>query len=440
MPQSTDPRYERWRRQIFGITWLAYAGYYLTRKAFSVAKNELSKPEVMGLTKGQMSVMDGTYSAAYALGQFIWGTLGDRFGAKQVVVVGMMLSIITAALMGLCSTAFWIGLLFTLQGLWQASGWAPLGKTMGEFFSRRERGTVMGFWCTSYALGGFLASVIAGYAASHFGWRYGFFVPAALLLGIWILFLLLHRNRPEDLGLPSIETYHGEESSDSPILCAKDAPPPIRASSSSRVREVLKNRMVWILAASYFLVKPTRYLLLFWSPVYVSERLGTNTATSGMISSLFDLAGPLGTLLGGLASDRLFKSKRMPVCVIALFALALLMMTFPYMPLSQLGVGIGMFAIGFLVFIPDSLISGTAAIDFGSKQGASTANGLINGFGSIGQMVGVALPGLVEQQLGKGHDIWGVIFVGLGIASALAGLLLAPQWNRLPNETKTGPA
>ena len=26
-----NPRYERWRWQIFGITWLAYAGFYLTR-------------------------------------------------------------------------------------------------------------------------------------------------------------------------------------------------------------------------------------------------------------------------------------------------------------------------------------------------------------------------------------------------------------------------
>ena len=32
------PLYERWRWQIFAITWLAYAGFYLTRKSFSVAK------------------------------------------------------------------------------------------------------------------------------------------------------------------------------------------------------------------------------------------------------------------------------------------------------------------------------------------------------------------------------------------------------------------
>ena len=58
-PVCRNPRYERWRWQIFGITWLAYAGFYLTRKAFSVAKNELKRPEIMGLTKADMSWIDG---------------------------------------------------------------------------------------------------------------------------------------------------------------------------------------------------------------------------------------------------------------------------------------------------------------------------------------------------------------------------------------------
>jgi OPA family sugar phosphate sensor protein UhpC-like MFS transporter len=424
-----NPKYERWRWTIFGVTWLAYAGFYLTRKAFSVAKNELKKPEVLSLTKAQMSGMDASYSAVYALGQFFWGTLGDRYGTRRVVLFGMMASIVTAALMGTVSTAFWMGVMFSFQGLWQASGWAPLGKNMGEFFSQRERGGVMGFWCTSYALGGFLASVIAGHAAKSYGWRYAFFVPAGLLAAIWILFLLFQRNRPEDVGLPPIEQYHGEGEA---VIDIKEKPGQEKEGTWQVVSAVLRNQMVWYLGLVYFLVKPTRYLLLFWSPVYIAERLGTDTMQSGWLSGMFDLAGPVGTLAGGIVSDKIFESKRMPVSVIALFCLAALMVVFPFIPLSRAGMGMGMFGMGFLVFIPDSLISGTASIDFGTKKGASTANGLVNGMGSVGQMLGVLLPGWVESLLGKGENIWTGIFVGLGISLALAGLMLAPQWNRLP--------
>ncbi|MBL9167641.1 MAG: MFS transporter [Verrucomicrobiales bacterium] len=447
IPAQTNSAYERWRRRIFAITWLAYAGFYLTRKGFSVAKNELKQADVMGLTKSQMSAMDGAYSAAYAVGQFVWGPLGDRLGTRRVVLVGMMGSILAAVCMGFSHGALGLGIFFFLQGFFQSSGWAPLAKNLGEFFSQRERGGVMGFWCTNYALGGVLATLLASYAASRFGWRFAFWVPALVLLVIWGLFWLLQRNRPEDVGLPPIEVYHAALA-DAPLsepvapasgsASAVAAVPPSRSASADSgeswevVKAVLRSPMVWILAASYFLVKPTRYLLLFWSPVYINERLGTTTAESGFLSSMFDFAGPLGTLFGGLFSDKIFGARRIPPAVIALAALAALMIAFPYLPMSRTGMGIGMFLLGFLVFIPDSLISGTAAIDFGTKRGASTANGLINGVGSLGQMVGVMLPGAVEAYLRAGQDIWLPIFVGLGIALALAALLLAPQWNRVP--------
>jgi len=322
-----NPRYERWRWTIFGVTWLAYAGFYLTRKAFSVAKNELKKPDVLGLTKGQMSAMDGAYSAVYAIGQFFWGTLGDRFGTRRVVLFGMMASIVTAVVMGMVNVAWLMGVMFAFQGLWQASGWAPLGKNMGEFFSQRERGGVMGFWFTNYALGGFIASIVAGYAARAFGWRYAFFVPAGLLLLIWILFLLFQRNRPQDIGLPPIEQYHGESEA---VVDLSGKAGAEKEGTWQVVAAVLRNGMVWYLGAVYFLVKPTRYLLLFWSPVYVADRLGTDTLQSGWLSSMFDLAGPVGTLVGGIASDKIFQSKRMPVSVLALFVLAALMVVFPF--------------------------------------------------------------------------------------------------------------
>jgi OPA family sugar phosphate sensor protein UhpC-like MFS transporter len=287
----------------------------------------------------------------------------------------------------------------------------------------------MGFWCTNYALGGFIASVLAGYSAQKFGWRYAFFVPGAVLLLIWVLFYFFQRNRPEDAGLPPIEQYHGEKEA---VIEPKDTPALEPEGSWKVVGEVLRNKMVWLLAVVYFLVKPTRYLLLYWSPVYINELLGTGTASSGFLGSMFDLAGPVGTLAGGLISDRLFKSKRIPICVIALFCLAIFMLAFRYLPVTRFAIGLGMFIIGFLIYIPDSLVAGAAAIDFGTKKGASTASGLINGLGSVGQIIGVTLPGWAGKVLGSGRDIWNPIFLWLGVALALAGVLLMPQWNRIP--------
>jgi OPA family glycerol-3-phosphate transporter-like MFS transporter len=426
---NRNPTYERWRWQIFSITWLAYAGFYLTRKAFSVAKNELQKPEVMGLSMADMSRIDGANSVAYALGQFLFGTLGDKAGPRMIVLCGMLASVMTALAMGCSNTVKWMGILFAVQGICQSSGWAPLSKNVGEFFSQRERGSIMGFWCTNYAFGGFIASVLAGLSAVRFGWRFAFIIPAAVLFVIWILFIIFQRNRPEDVGLPPVEQYHGEEES---VIDAGDTPTAEPEGSWHVVAEVLCNRMVWLLAVVYFLIKPTRYLLLYWAPVFVNKLLGTDTATSGILGSMFDLAGPAGTLAGGFISDRLFKSKRIPICVIALFCLAICMAAFRFVPPTRMEIGIGMFVIGFLIYIPDSLVAGAASIDFGTRKGASTASGLVNGLGSVGQIIGVTLPGWAGHFVGEGHNIWNAIFLWLGIALAVAGFMLLPQWNRLP--------
>jgi OPA family sugar phosphate sensor protein UhpC-like MFS transporter len=422
-PLDLQQRYERWRWRVFAITWLAYVGFYLTRKSFAVAKVELGSESGLAMSKDQMAWIDFSYLLAYAVGQFFWGVCGDRYGTRRVVLLGMLGSAAVAAAMGASTTSFLLVVLFGLQGLCQSSGWAPLSKNIGHFFSRRERGTAMGLWSTNYALGGFIASIFAGYFGDLWGWRYAFFVPAGALLVIWFLFLIYQRNRPEDVGLPPVEEYHGEPREVPRGDGAREAP----EGSWAAVWQVLTSPMVWLLAAVYFCIKPTRYAIVFWGPVYVHEKLGTTMLESGSLGSLFELAGPLSMLAAGMLSDKLFGARRNPISVICLFLVAGLVFALDRLPASGWMLGVSLFWIGFLLYAPDSLVSGTAAVDFGTKKGASTAAGLINGCGSVGAIVGGTLPGLLHHRLG-----WDGLFQLLAASLFLAGCLLLPKWNAKP--------
>lgn len=424
-----DRHYERWRWQIFGITWLAYAGFYLTRKSFSVAKIDLAKPEVLGMSDGDMARVDGAYLIAYAIGQFIWGIAGDRWGARRVVLGGMIGSVISAIAMGASTTVVVFGLLFFAQGLCQSTGWAPLSKNLGNFFSRRERGVVMGAWCSNYAVGGLVASIFAGAVGDRFGWRYAFFLPALALLVITGLFFWLQRNRPEDVGLVPVETYHQETPDAPPTVEAAEAEP---EGSWQSILAVLRSPMVLLLAAIYFLLKPARYAILFWGPKFIHDKLGSGMTTSGVVSAMFELAGVFSVVAAGFLSDKLFGSRRMPVSVIYLVLLAVALVLLDTLPPTAWILGSFLFLIGMLTYAPDSLISGTAAVDFGTKKGASTASGLINGAGSIGAIVGGTLPGLVQKQWG-----WNGVFGCLAGAVLLAAILLIPKWNALPQPAES---
>jgi OPA family sugar phosphate sensor protein UhpC-like MFS transporter len=420
-----EAKCRRWRWQVFAVTWLAYVGYYLTRKSFSVAKIDLADPTGVSWSKSELASVDGAFLVAYAVGQFIWGPLGDRFGTRNLVLAGMGCSIMTALLMGASQSLLWFGIFFTLQGLCQSTGWAPLTRNLGQFFERHERGRIVGLWCTNYAVGGFVAVMLAGWAAHQWDWRYAFWIPAAGLLVIMVGFYLFQVNEPEDVGLRAVSD------SDAATVGQTDQslPSPFRW---ELIWRVVTNPMVLLLGLVYFLLKPMRYLAMFWSPVYVHERLGTDAATSGMLGSLFDFSGPVALFAGGWISDKVFASRRVPVMVICLVLAGVLVLCFHQLPANRVWLGVGFFLLGFLLYIPDSMASATAAIDFGSPSGASTAAGFINGCGSAGAIVGGTIPGWVQALAGPNQDAWWLIFTSLGLALLLAAGILLPQWNRLP--------
>jgi OPA family glycerol-3-phosphate transporter-like MFS transporter len=430
-----DFKYKLWRFRIFFITWLAYGGFYLTRKCFSVAKIEIAKDADLLISKTDMGWIDNYYLCVYALGQFVCGVCGDRFGTRKIVLTGMFISVIAAVAMGLSNTVILLGVFFCLQGLCQSSGWAPLVKNVGNWFSLGEHGRIMGWWCTNYAVGGLVATAIAAFAAQSLGhWRFAFFVPAALLFGVWILFFILQRNRPKDVGLPPIEEYRGDTKT---MLLHPQTGEDAQQGNWQTVRSVLKEPMVRVMSAVYFFLKPTRYAILFWGPMFVHEQLGTGIMKSAGISLCFELGGPLGTLFGGYVSDVVCKGKRMPVSVLSLLALAVVLFFFNRLAaLESAWVLAGLFfVIGFLLYIPDSLVSGTAAIDFGTKEGASTAAGVINGFGSMGAILGGGyLPGKIAETWG-----WNPLFTVLAVSVLLAGLILLPKWNALPATSDQSP-
>jgi sugar phosphate permease len=144
---------------------------------------------------------------------------------------------------------------------------------------------------------------------------------------------------------------------------------------------------------------------------------------------MFDIAGPVSVILGGYLSDKVFGTRRIPLCVIALVLVSGVTFFFDDLPATRLALGLGFFAIGFLLYIPDSLVSAAAAVDFGTRAGASTASGIINGCGSVGAIIGGTMPGWIG-----GGNPWGTIFPILAGALLLAGILLLPRWNALPRE------
>ncbi len=247
----------------------------------------------VSLTRDELGLIDSTYLTVYMVGQFLFGPLGDRFGPRQILLFGLGLSVASAVGFGLSSTLARFLLFPVLQGVAQSTGWSNTTKTMSSWFSINERGRVIGWWCTHYTVGAAVALPFAGWMMDHFAharfithplpaaafvglavpyvpaatwmltlifgtvalfWPAAFWGPAGAVAGVMLLTWLLLRNRPEDVGLPPIEEYHG------------DVSPPTTETEEEEILEelegswnligaVLAAPRIWTLALAYFFSK-----------------------------------------------------------------------------------------------------------------------------------------------------------------------------------------
>ncbi len=420
-------RFGDYRVRIFAVTWLAYAGFYFCRKSFSVAMPLLK--EELHFTKDDLSQIIFVYSLTYMLGQFMGGVLSDRHGPRLIVGLGLIVAIVANFCMGFAATPFAFMFFGAMNGAGQSTGWSGTLKNMAPWYARGERGVVMAWWATCYVLGSFLATQFAAWCISSnapfadWGWKRAFWLPPAVLSGIAILFILFTRNRPSDVGLPELD----EIDPDDPEIDASgdDGGDPSKPTGLADILEVLGYSAVWVTGTMYFLLKLTRYTIMFWTPLYLVEHLGMDKVAAGQTSSWYELVGFLGAVFAGYVSDKLFSSRRFPVGSMMLLGLAVACYFEPTLVRwGAYGPALAMALMGFMTYGPDTLMTGAGAMDIGTPRRAATAAGVINGMGSCGQLLSPFV--VTEMTKAYGWDSIFYLFVGCAL---LGSLLLATKWN-----------
>jgi sugar phosphate permease len=394
----------QWRVKIFAASWLLYAAYYFCRKNFPVVMPMLSADSRYG--SFDLAHLVFAFSLLYALGQFFAGHLADRFGGRRVAILGATLSITANLAMTLTfSYPLWLGLQL-LNGLGQGCGWSAILKLLGAWFHRRERGVVLSWWGTCYVFGGFLATAFATYTAVNLplwqglGFRRAFAIPAFVLAAVTFLFSVLTRERTHQ-----VNTVH-------------------IASGAHSWRgwfAVLRFPELRVICAAYFLLKTTRYTLLYWLPLYLVQSLGYTQDLAGYSASLFELAGALGPLLAGYCSDRFWGSRRLPVGATLLALLSLAFLAHPLLSRTgQTGVLLSISLMGIFIYGADLIIGGAASLEAVPAHLAARATGAVNCIGSLGQLISSYIVAVFVDAWG-----WDSLFHFFVLAALAASLLLA---------------
>lgn len=308
--QVKTPRLGRIQR--IAVTFLMLAGIvnYLDRSTLSIANHSVSGE--LGLSASQMGLLLSAFSFAYAFSQLPVGALLDRFGARLMLGLGMLVWSVAQLCGGLVQTLQQFLVARIALGIGEAPQFPAGAKVVSEWFALRERGRPTGIFTTSSTIGPALAPPILTALLLAFGWRWMFVVMGVLGLAVALGWYIVYRNRG-DVTLAEEEVVHLTE--DEPHARAE------RRMTFAEWRGLFGSPTTWGMIFGFMGVIYMVWLYLTWLPAYLEHERHLSIAKTGWVVSIPYLFGTLGMLSSGYVADGLMargmapiRSRKWPIC------------------------------------------------------------------------------------------------------------------------------
>ena len=171
---------------------------FLQSTVINVALPSIGEQLDTGLS-GLQWIVDGyilTLSALLILG----GSLGDRYGRRRVMTMGLVGFGITSMACGLAPTATWLILARVLQGVAGAL-LVPgsLAVIRAVYTDREARGEAIGRWSGWSGITTVIGPLVGGWLVDDLSWRWVFFISVPFIgAAVWLMLRYVPETRAED--------------------------------------------------------------------------------------------------------------------------------------------------------------------------------------------------------------------------------------------------
>ena len=434
---------------------MTYAFLYMARYNLNVAQDALGPL----MSKEDFGIIFGAGTGVYALSFLVNGPLVDRIGGKKGILIAalgaaaanILLGVLTFLLvthrLKLNMVAAFSGL-YALNMYFQSYGAVSIIKVKAYWFHVRERGVFGAIFGTLISIGSYFAfdwgrgivNLSSAKAPAGAGWGHAwiqklfglsgggadatwavFYIPAAILVAWALLDVWLIKDTPQEAGFPPFDTHD-----------ASSGQMHVDFTAFGLIKKVLTSPVMLLIAVVELTSGVFRNSVVQWYGPFAKDmnQPGSEFFVNnwGLLICIF---GIIGGFAGGILSDKLFQSRRGPPAAIlcgTVLLMSLVMAAFLFRSPVIVGaaaVGIWMAGVGVT-----SLMSGTAATDFGGRKATATSSGIVDGFAYLGGSVQSFFLGYLVTENWRW---WPVFFVPF----ALVGVLVAMKiWHALPVATR----
>jgi OPA family glycerol-3-phosphate transporter-like MFS transporter len=441
------------------INWfplgMTYAFLYMGRYNLNVSKTALGSL----MAKEDFGVIFAAGTVTYAFSFLVNGPLVDKIGGRLGILIAAIGSALANIILGVLTylvltnrlhvrlvVAF--SVIYAVNMYFQSYGAVSIIKVKAHWFHVRERGVFGAIFGTLISFGVYFAfdwgqtivdmtkgSASAGPAwiqhaiVTLFALKDGsanatwavFYIPAIIMIFWAVLDFCLIRDTPEEAGFAPFETHD-----------ASTGQMHIEMTALDLLKKVFTSPLMLLIAAIELTSGVLRNGIMQWYLIFAHEVEQTGAKFFldhwGLLLCIF---GIIGGFSGGLISDKLFQSRRGPPAVLLCgFTFIMVALMAIFLRSSPIIVGSAAVAITMAIIGVHSLMSGTAAADFGGRKATATCSGIVDGF----VYLGTGLQSVSIGYLAKQNWLWWPVFL---MPFAVLGAVLAfRMWRDLPHATR----
>ncbi|HEX2861227.1 MAG TPA: MFS transporter, partial [Lacunisphaera sp.] len=257
---SPVPTRTRYWVIVFAVTLAVIQ--YVDRVAISQAMPDIAAE--MKFTDAQKGMVFSAFTLAYALFEIPTGWLGDKVGAKSVLIrVVLWWSFFTAATGWAWN---YVSMLVTrfLFGAGEAGCFPNLTKALSAWLPKVDRTRAQALMWMGARWGGASAPLLVVLVMTFVSWRAAFMI-FALLGVVWVLvFRWWFRDNPRE--------HPGVNAAELELL--KENEQNVRGHGDVPWRELATRPTMWLLWGQYFFLSYGWYFFVTWLPTYLRDERG----------------------------------------------------------------------------------------------------------------------------------------------------------------------
>ena len=374
-----------WAWMILGICFVNLFVNYSVRLGYGVVLPEMIRD--LDFSRTAAGTIYNAYIFTYIAITPLTGYLTDRIGARKVISTCLLILSIGAVMMGTVKTLGAACFFFGIAGLGSTGLWAPVITLVQRWFAFSRRGLALGILSAGYGLGFATMGILFPLIVDTLSWHYAWFILGGMALTMVIINAVFLRSDPQHIGL---EPWGQKAAAPGKSETAAQDEQKIT------VRQLLKNRLFWLIGLSYFAIAYSLYGITTFMVDYAKFQLSMPLEKASLLATIHGIGQIVGVLTVLPLSDYLGRKKTILMSNTAI-AVALAGILAVGNSWVMLCVWIGILAVFYGVTFP---IYGACAGDYFPKGSMGTVTGAWTPFYGAGAIITHWVTGTLRDSTG----------------------------------------